>query len=188
MTATAEDVIARGAKVVLRKKQLADADKDYAWRCDPELASFDGMAPLRLPYEDFLAGYSHEIEYDGPYRRTYAIDDEEGRHIGNVMYYSADKVRGEAEMGISIGERAYWSRGYGSDAAAAFLRFLFQELGFRRIYLHTLDWNVRAQRCFLKAGFVSCSTSWRDGHTFIVMEMRREWLPLAEPPASPSRE
>ncbi|MFQ5880183.1 MAG: GNAT family N-acetyltransferase [Dehalococcoidia bacterium] len=177
MTKAAEGVIAQGAKVVLRRKRLDDASNDYAWRCDPELARFDGVPPLRTPYNDFFASYSQEINYDGSYRRTYAIEDEAGRHIGNVMYYNADRVRGEAELGISIGERAYWSCGYGTDAVNTFVRYLFQELGFRRIYLHTLDWNVRAQRCFFKAGFAPCGSSWRNGQNFIIMEMRSEWLP-----------
>jgi RimJ/RimL family protein N-acetyltransferase len=43
-----------------------------------------------------------------------------------------------------------------------------------RFYLHTLDWNTRAQRAFEKAGFVRCGTSWRDGNTFVVMELRRD--------------
>jgi RimJ/RimL family protein N-acetyltransferase len=46
-----------------------------------------------------------------------------------------------------------------------------------RLYLHTLDWNRRAQRAFQKAGFTVSGTSWRDGHTFMVMEARRTWAP-----------
>jgi len=36
--------------------------------------------------------------------------------------------------------------------------------------------NGRAQAAFRKVGFEMCGTSWRDGHTFIVMEVRREWV------------
>jgi hypothetical protein len=88
--------------------------------------------------------------------RSFAIEDEVGRHIGNVMYYNIDTARSEAEIGISIGERGCWSLGYGSDALEAVVRGLFEV----------------------------CGTSWRDGHTFIIMEVRREWVldtALAEP-------
>jgi RimJ/RimL family protein N-acetyltransferase len=92
------------------------------------------------------------------------------------MYYNIDRARGEAEIGISIGERGCWSQGYGSDALMTMVRMLLGQGGMRRLYLHTLDWNERAQRCFRKAGFAICGTSWRDGHTFLVMELRREWV------------
>jgi RimJ/RimL family protein N-acetyltransferase len=107
-------------------------------------------------------------------RRSFAIEAENGRQIGNVMYYNFDQSRGEAEIGICIGEREYWDGGYGSDALAALVRALFAEAVIDRLYLHTLDWNIRAQRSFRKAGFRDCGTSWRDGHTFVVMEVRRQ--------------
>ncbi len=109
--------------------------------------------------------------------RNLAIEDESGRRIGNVMYYNVDRWRKEAEIGISIGQREYWGRGYGSDAVRTLVRYLFRATDLRRLYLHTLDWNVRAQRAFYKAGFRPCGTAYRNGHTFVVMEVRRDWLP-----------
>jgi len=50
-----------------------------------------------------------------------------------------------------------------------------------RLYLHTLDWNERAQRGFRKAGFSSCGTSWRDGHTFVIMEVWRQAVEAEAP-------
>jgi RimJ/RimL family protein N-acetyltransferase len=114
--------------------------------------------------------------------RSFAIEDECGRHIGNIMYYNIDGVRSEAEIGISIGERDWWSLGYGSDALEAVVRGLFAASNLARLYLHTLDWNERAQRAFRRAGFELCGTSWRDGHTFLIMEVRREWLEAAPLP------
>jgi RimJ/RimL family protein N-acetyltransferase len=177
MTETASDIIARGSKVLLRRKRLADAPADYEWRCDPELASFDAAPPLRISYQDFLASYLRDLKYESRYRCTYSIEDENGRHIGNVMYYNADIDRGETELGISIGDKSYWSHGYGSDAVSSFAAYLFRERGFRRIYLHTLEWNERAQRSFAKSGFVSSGTVWRSGHKFVMMELLRDWLP-----------
>ena len=63
-----------------------------------------------------MALYRDELTYPSPYRRSLAIEDINGLHIGNAMYYNIDTVRREAEIGITIGEREYWSRGYGTDA------------------------------------------------------------------------
>ena len=43
--------------------------------------------------------------YPDPGRCSYAIEDEGGRHIGNVMYYNLREATGEAELGITIGDR-----------------------------------------------------------------------------------
>jgi RimJ/RimL family protein N-acetyltransferase len=176
VTTTVQGEVARGRHIVLREKRLADARQDFAWRTDAELARFDAARPFAAAYEDFLALYRDELSYPNPYRRTLAIEEERGRHIGNAMYYNIDAIRREAEIGITIGERPFWGRGYGADAVETLVRYIFDVTGFRRIYLKTLDWNVRAQRCFERAGFRQCGRTRRGGNTFIIMEILAAWL------------
>ena len=42
----------RGEKVVLREKRIQDAEDDYAWRTDEELARLDATRPLKMSFED----------------------------------------------------------------------------------------------------------------------------------------
>jgi RimJ/RimL family protein N-acetyltransferase len=185
MTLVTDDEIARGHRIRLRRKTIDDAPLDYAWRRDPELARFDAAAPLRSSYTEFLSTFRDDVEYPTPFRRVYAIDELGGQHIGNVMYYNIDDRRKEAELGITIGDKRYWSRGYGRDVLQTFLRHLFTEAGLQRVYLNTLDWNLRAQQSFLAAGFVECGTMRRGVHNFITMEaLRDQWMeghPDSEP-------
>lgn len=174
MLATPDDVAVRGRKVILRRKRVSDGANDYAWRCDEELARFDAAPPLRTSFVNFQASLTAQQRYPDSGRRSYAIEDEGGCHIGNVMYYNLREEEGEAELGITIGDRAHWGQGYGSDAVRALVGFLFRSKGLRRVFLHTLDWNTRAQRCFSKAGFEPRDTVCRDGQNFILMEVRRD--------------
>jgi len=176
MTTTVDGEVARGELVVLREKRLGDAPNDYRWRSDAELARFDAARPFAATYNDYLALYRDELTYPSPYRRSLAIEAKDGRHIGNAMYYNIDTIRREAEIGITIGEREYWGKGYGTDAVKTLVRHIFRVTGFRRIYLKTLDWNERAQRSFEKAGFRVCGRSRRGGNAFIVMEYMAAWL------------
>ncbi|MCS7207118.1 MAG: GNAT family N-acetyltransferase [Dehalococcoidia bacterium] len=169
----------KGQKVILREKSLADAADDYRWRSDEELARLDAAPPLRMPFQDFLRLYEEELRYPYPWSRRFAIDTLDGKHIGNCMYYDIDYTTGEAELGIMIGEKEYWNRGYGTDAVKTLLAMIFTETTLQRIYLHTLEWNVRAQRSFAKAGFVPVRTVRRNGQVFLRMEISREhWLRL----------
>ena len=173
MTAVVEGEVGRGELIVLRTKTMADAARDYEWRRDPELATFDAARPYNGSLREYMSIFKDELTYPSPYRKTLAVEDLDGNHIGNVMYYNADFHRREAEVGITIGLREYWSRGYGTDLMRTFVHYLFQQLKLDRIYLKTLDWNVRAQRCFEKAGFTRYGVSRRGEYNFILMEIRR---------------
>lgn len=169
-----DDTLIRGARVRLREKRLADAANDYAWRSDPELARYDAAQPLRIDFRDFLLIYGEDLLHPSPLRHSYGIEDEHGRHIGNVMYYNVDHRRKQAELGITIGARDCWSRGYGSDAVRALLRHVFAATDLTRIVLNTLRWNERAQAAFAKAGFRATGRDRRDGFDFVVMEALRD--------------
>lgn len=183
MTTLVQGEVARGERIVLRERRLGDAPDDYRWRSAPDLTRYDAARPLTMSYQQYLALYREELLYPSPYRRSLAIEDESGRHIGNVMYYNIDTLRQEAELGITIGERECWGRGYGSEAVQVILEYLLGHSGFRRIHLKTLEWNRRARQCFQKAGFVESGRVTRGGHTFVLMECRREWLPADGAPA-----
>ncbi len=174
MTKTSvEGEVARGDKVVLRVKRRADAEADYAWRKDAELATYDAARPIATPFEDYVALYDDDLAQPTPFRRTFAVEDLEGRHIGNVMFYNIDVLKGEAEIGITIGDRRYWSRGYGTDTLRTLVRYVFMNTKLTRLYLKTLDWNLRAQHSFQKAGFQQYNVSHRSNGTFTMMELRR---------------
>jgi len=96
------------------------------------------------------------------------------------MLYNADHAREIAEFGISIGDRRYWGNGLGREATILFLRFAWANHPFRSFFLHTLDWNERALRCFRSTGFNEVAIVERGGERFIRMETRREWWLLWE--------
>ncbi len=174
----------KGRKVVLREKRLNDAENDYAWRCDPELARLDAAAPSRLSFAEFTMSYAEELRHPNPGRRRLAIDTLDGKHIGNCMYYDINEKRQEAEIGIVIGNRDYWDQGYGTDAITTLVCHIFEEAGLERLYLNTLNWNLRAQRCFEKCGFVPYRQLSRGRDDFVIMELRRSWL-SPSPPSAP---
>jgi ribosomal-protein-alanine N-acetyltransferase len=168
----------KGRKVIIRPKKIADAANDYMWRKDEELSRLDAAPMLKIPFSSFLLDYADDIERDGPRRRRYGIDTLDGKHIGNSMFYNIDTHKKEAELGIMIADRDYWDNGYGSDAVAAMVDHMFKTMNIDRIYLNTLEWNLRAQRCFSKCGFVTYTKHKRFDHTFVAMEMfRSQWKP-----------
>ncbi|MDO8674070.1 MAG: GNAT family N-acetyltransferase [Dehalococcoidia bacterium] len=174
-------VIEEGKLVRLRAKTVEDARDDYAWRCDDELARFDATAPLRLSFASFLSEYELELRNPGPYRRRYAVDDLSNHHIGNCTYFNIDVPGKEAELGIVIGAKSYWNRGHGRETITLLLKHIFETADFLRVYLYTLDWNLRAQACFRRCGFHEVRRTTEGAYRFVIMEiLRSEYEAMVE--------
>jgi len=106
-----DDVVARGRRTVVRRKRLPDAADEYRWRSDPELARFDASRPVQTPFEAYERNWSFDYRFTDMAGRSFAIEDENGRHIGNVMYYNIDSARSEAEVGSALGSLSAGRRG-----------------------------------------------------------------------------
>jgi len=171
----------RGARVVLRDKRPGDAENDYRWRSDPELARLDAAIPLTMSFERYLKLFEDQMKYPTPGSHHYSIETLDGLFIGNCMYYDLDTVNREAELGIVIGDRDYWSDGYGYDAVTTLLDHMFTVRDLKRVYLHTLEWNNRAQKSFSKSGFNPVRPVRRMAHDFILMDvLRDDWFATRE--------
>jgi RimJ/RimL family protein N-acetyltransferase len=106
--------------------------------------------------------------------------------IGGVGLWVNSWSHGDAWLGISIGERDYWGRGYGSDAVRLAVQYAFVELNLRRVSLGLHAYNERALKAYEKAGFKMegrmRGEGLRDGVRFDSLWMgilREEWLASA---------
>ncbi|WP_065219513.1 MULTISPECIES: GNAT family N-acetyltransferase [Butyricimonas] len=61
---------------------------------------------------------------------------------------------GRAEYYITLGESQYKGKGIARDASILLLKYAFEELKLREVYLYTEVDNIPAQRLFEKCGFV----------------------------------
>jgi RimJ/RimL family protein N-acetyltransferase len=161
-----------GEKVRLRSRRLEDAADEYRWRVDEELCKLDAATPVTLPYNEFRERYALELECPG-LTYTLAVDVFDGRHIGNCSLFNFDFLNSVGEIGILIGEKAYWERGYGADAVKTFLTHIFETSEINRIILRTLNWNGRAQKCFEKCGFKAFGNLSKGEYDFILMDIKR---------------
>ncbi|MDE3228804.1 MAG: GNAT family N-acetyltransferase, partial [Chloroflexota bacterium] len=64
-----------------------------------------------------------------------------------------DLTKGSAELGISIGRKDCWGRGFGTEAITLILDYGFAVLGLHNVMLTTYAYNERALRSYRKIGF-----------------------------------
>lgn len=171
-----------GSIVLLREKRVADAREDHAWEIDPELTQLDAGSPTNITFAQYLADYIDELDNPLPTSRRFAIDTLERKHIGNCSYYNISQTKGEAELGIMIGDRDYWNKGYGTDAVTTLVNHIFSQTNLNRIYLKTLESNLRAQKCFPKCGFTEYGHLAKNSFHFVLMQIyRQQWTNNSHP-------
>lgn len=154
----------RGERTRIRALEMSDLDNCYTWINDEEVIRFLSMRfpASRKQEETWL---ERAVKGEDPGERNYAIEiassgpddgypgSQRPEHIGNIGLMSIDWVSGTAELGIFIGKKEYWGKGYGQDAIRTLLRFAFSQLRLRKVFLRVMGSNVRAQKCYSKVGF-----------------------------------
>ncbi|MEE8419507.1 MAG: GNAT family N-acetyltransferase [Dehalococcoidales bacterium] len=161
-------------RIIIRPKNTSDAWDDYSWETDPELAELDAAPVIRMPYTQYLLDYDVEVRRISPTSRQFSVDTLDGEHIGNCSYYNLDESKCEVELGIMIGNRDYWNRGYGTETVITLVNHIFGDLKVNRIHLKTLESNRRAQKCFQKCGFIVCGQLDKFAYQFLRMEIYRD--------------
>ncbi len=145
-----------GERVRLRAIERSDIPNFVRWFNDPEVRRYLLMyMPISSAQEEqWLEDLLQRIQRKETF--AFAVDARVGDEwvpIGNIGLYRIDWKNRWARFAIALGEKAYWDQGYGTDATRTMLRFAFEELNLHRVELEVVDENVRARRCYEKAGF-----------------------------------
>lgn len=144
-----------GERVTLRPYNHPFTEEElrrvYKWGRDDEVLRWSGGMPLHMSYSEFKAAFPREQRRRD--QEVYVILTETGEMIGRVGIFDIERSRSIATMGVVLGEKDYWSQGYGTDAIRTLLRRLFFDEDFDTIQLYTYTDNHRAQRSFGKVGF-----------------------------------
>lgn len=138
-------------RVSLRPIRISDAEVCFRWISDPQVHRFLGvLQPARTLAQE--RSWIASILTD-KHQRGFIVEDSHGRPIGTCGLRGIDSERGTAFLGIMIGEKGLWDRGYGTAATRSLLDYAFRELGLREVRLSCHRENRRALRCYEKAGF-----------------------------------
>jgi len=144
-----------GEHLRLRAVEQADVGKFHEWVNDPEVTH--GLA-LYLPMSNLDEEHWFErLAQRDPNEKPLSIDLREGeawKLIGNCGVFAIEWLHSCAELGIMIGDKSAWDKGYGTECMSLLLRHCFETLNLNRVALRVYADNLRAQRAYQKAGFV----------------------------------
>lgn len=162
-----------------------EARSEIRWRRDSEFMRLLDTEPVHFSSEKKIREWFEQRNDKGlqPERYNFGVRTlAEDKLIGFFGMF-VDLVHSEARVGIGIGERDFWSQGYGTDTMNVCLRYAFMELGVQRVALEVFEYNPRAVRSYEKAGFQlegrTRKDVMREGKRMDTLWMgilREEWL------------
>jgi RimJ/RimL family protein N-acetyltransferase len=162
-----------GEKCYLSPIDENDSEKYTEWLNDLEVTQYLIFYPQITNVQNgrgFLAqlaqGHSYSI-----------IDSANNEVIGNCGYLQLDHLNQTGEVGMFIGNKKYWNKGYGTEALSLLLDYGFKALNLHNIGLSVFSFNERAIKSYEKIGFKIIGKRrelllrGKDRHDVIIMDI-----------------
>ena len=170
----------RGDKKRLREYREEDIETVQKYINDPEVKKLlHAGVPYLYTLEDEKKWYENCSAQNDTY--SFAIETlEEKKYIGGCGVNRVDWKNSVVDVGIFIGDKEYWGKGYGTDAMLVLVSFIFKQLNINKIKLQVFAFNERAIKSYKKCGFrvegVLRQEIYRDGkyHDDIVMGLLKD--------------
>lgn len=145
-----------GEGIRLRAPEREDIPRFTAWVNDPEVrAGVLIYLPMsRAEETNWFEGMLARPAAEHPLTIEILRPDGSWLPIGNCGFHNVDLHNRSGEVGILIGEKAFWNQGHGTKVMRMLLKHGFNTLNLHRIYLHVFDTNPRAVHVYEKIGFV----------------------------------
>ena len=168
------------AGVVLTPLHWENLYKHFQWNNDPELNRLDSEFPYeKEPLGVFKRRFEQMIDHPAPDSRDFEICAEDGTVIGVAYASGISAHHRHCTIGITIGDRAYWGKGYGRASLRKLLSLCFDEWEMHRVWAEIFEYNAAWRKLVEWAGFTQEGTDrdylYRDGafwnkHTYAILE------------------
>ena len=140
-----------GKKVYLSPMCIDDAEKFAKWMNDFQVTD-------KINASQNLVTVENEREWleknSGISNYQFAIVKQENDElIGNCSLHNLDFINQIGTVGIFIGEKENWGKGYGSETLELLIDYGFNHLNLNNIKLSVYSFNENAISCYKKVGF-----------------------------------
>jgi RimJ/RimL family protein N-acetyltransferase len=143
-----------GKKVTLRALSRDDLARQFEFNNDVEFELLAGGEPWEpQSLQRLEAQFDEGLEKGERDGASFAIE-ANGLYIGGCGLFNFDHTARTCELGIGIGDRAYWGQGYGRDAVRVLLDYAFGLRNLQKVWLTVNGNNLRAIGAYRACGFI----------------------------------
>jgi len=141
-----------GSRCYLSPVTPEDAEQWAAWLNDLEVALPLGdeahamitVADQVRDIDEIAARHQHVFDI---------VDLATDESLGRCLLFAVNQVDRTAEVGIFLGEKSAWGKGYGREAMTLLLDYAFSLLNLDSVMLGAFAFNERAIRLYERLGF-----------------------------------
>lgn len=149
-----ENNLFEGQCIRLRALQPGDEEILLQQSQDTEIQRLDSnidWPKSQSQIKDWLEAKNRKDKTDDRYLM---IETHDGRCVGGINAQLTDPRNGVFSIGIGLGDRSDWGKGYAKEAMLLLLRFMFHEMRYQKCNIGVYDFNLRAHGFYRHLGFV----------------------------------
>jgi diamine N-acetyltransferase len=138
----------------LEREDLAALHK---WQNDEEIMRLARSFPDHVISKEALQGeFERELKGEDTGRRAYIIEEKStGKPVGwaTIRIHQFTRRMTGADIGLALGERRAWKKGYGTETSRLLLDEVFLQLNLHRAEWWTFAENLASLKLAVKMGF-----------------------------------
>ncbi len=146
-----------GKKIVLRALEREDLKALHRWQNDEEIMRLARSFPDHVISMVALeAEFEKELRGEDTGRRAYIIEEKStGKPVGwaTIRIHQFQRRMTSADVGLALGEKKAWKKGYGTETSGLLLDEVFQQLNLHRAEWWTYAENTVSVKLAEKMGF-----------------------------------
>jgi len=143
-----------GERLILRPVQPEDVNENYrSWMNDPEVVRYTESRFQTHSLEQ-IREYVQSVQADPTSVFFAIIEKTTGKHIGNLKIGHMQPVHRSADVGIIIGDKSCWGKGYATEALKLAAVYAKETLKLHKLWAGIYANNPGSVAAFLRAGFV----------------------------------
>lgn len=140
-------------KVLLRALQKSDLNKEYVkWLNDRDVSKYLISTVFPSNMEQLVDFYKN-ISVSKNDVMFAIIRQDTKKHIGNIKLGNINWVHRHGYMGILIGDKNSWGKGFAQEATGLLLNYAFNQLNLNKVLLDVYANHAAAIKAYANVGF-----------------------------------
>jgi RimJ/RimL family protein N-acetyltransferase len=137
---------------LIRPFKTSDAKLWQKWDTDPEVQAF--MPEPRSKAQDIGTQHEYINECENDEEGFFwSIETTNQKTIGTVALTEFNEYHGVANLGIVIGDKAYWGKGVATEVLTSVVHYAFEHLNIFSIGAEVEEGNIPMMQALEKVGF-----------------------------------